>query len=89
MQAPCIIFYNTTQCSFRYNNGYERVLITEFEIFFRQGREVITSFKSELIKRHHDRTSDQPNKFSKYYKRLYNIVKELNIKKRLNSKAAK
>lgn len=65
------------------------MLITDLEIFLRQNREVIMSLKGELIKRHHDKTFDQLNKFNKYCERLYNIIKKLSVKERLNGRTVK
>lgn len=89
MQAPCITLHSTTQSNFRHNDGYEGVSVTDLEILLRQGREVTTSLEGELMKRHHERTSDQPGELGRCCERLHNTARELSVKERLDGRAAK
>lgn len=89
MDAPCITLRTSANNGFRHTDGYEGVSVADLEILLRQGREAIVSLESELMKKQHERTSNQPNELDKCCRRLHDTARKLNVKKRLDDKTDK
>lgn len=89
MEEPFISLHTDTQCSFRHTDGYKGVSITDLEALLRQGREAVASLEGELMKRQHGRASDQPGELGKCCERLHNTAREINVKGRVDGRAAK
>lgn len=89
MEEPYITLHTKTQTSFRHTDGFEGVSVTDLEMLLRQGREVTAALEGELMKRHHQRTSDQPGELGKCCERLHNTAREINVMERVDGRAAK
>ena len=89
MDAPFITLRTSANNAFRHTDGYEGVSVADLEILLRQGREAAVSLEGELMKRQHERTSDQQGELGICCQRLRDTARELSIRERLDGRAAK
>lgn len=89
MEAPYITLHTTTLNSFRHTDGYKGASVTDLEILFQQSCKITTLLEGELMKRQHKRSLNQPGELGKCCKRLYNTVRAISVKERLEGKAVK
>ena len=88
MEAPYITFHAKARSSFCYTDGYDGLPVAELEALLRQGREATASLEGELMKRQHERTSNQPGEVGKCCQRLHETARELRIRERLEGREA-
>jgi hypothetical protein len=77
-----------TRDGFNNDDGYDGVSITELETLLRLSRQGTLSLGGELMKRQHDRISDQPGEVGTCCVRLHNTARELSVRERLSDQAA-
>ena len=87
MNVARIPFHTNTRDEFN-EDGYDGFSIAELETLLRLSRQGTLSLEGELMKRQHDRISDQPGEVGNYCVRLHNTARELSVTERLSDQAA-